>query len=260
MTHQQDPVVPHPLQAMRVRTLASTARVTDVETLADGRTLSVPGAVTERGYPVVLLESGNALHAALLGGQNDVAARVTLQAPREVGGHSLVRATLGACGWLRALPEAGLRDAAVAIAEHYPDEILFTALECAGEPHAPLIAELDLASIDCDTVDNRGAVDVEEYLAADLDPLADVAEDIIEHINSDHADLIAPCLATMMAKPVRVAWLWELDSEGIAFLAELPGAVGASVVTVPWPQPIRDPAVLDLALHSLFVAGRCPEA
>ena len=167
-----------------------------------------------------------------------------------------MRATLGACGWLRALPEAGLRNAAVAIAEHYPNEMLFTALERAGERDAPLIAELDLASIDCDTVDTCGAVDVEEYLAADLDPLADVAEGIVEHINSDHPDLIAPCLATMLAKPVRAAWLWELDSEGIALLAELPDAVGASVVTLPWPQPIRDPAVLDLALHSLFVTRR----
>lgn len=260
MAYQKDPVVPHPLQPMCVRTLASTARVTEVETLADGRMVSVRGAVTDRGYPVVLVEPGNELHAALFAGgtQGDVAARVTLQAPREVGGHSLVRATLGACGWLSVLPEARLRAAAVAIAEHYPDEMLFTALEYAGERHAPLIAELDLASIDCDTVDACGVVDVEEYLAADVDPLADVAEGIIEHINNDHPDLIAPCLSMMLAKPIRAAWLWELDSEGIAFLAELPGAAGASVVTLPWPQPIRDPAVLDLALHSLFVAGRCP--
>lgn len=254
MTNPQDAV----LQAMHVRTLAATARATDVESLADGRTVAVRGAVTDRGLPVVLVEPGGSLHAALFGGEGDVAARVTLQAPREVGGHSLVRATLGACGWLSALPEARLRSAAVAIAEHYPDERLFTALERAGEPEAPLIAELDLASIDCDTVDACGTVDVEEYLAAAVDPLADVAEGIIEHINSDHPDLIAPCLAMMLAKPIRSAWLWELDSEGIAFLAELPGAVGASVVSVPWPQPIRDPAVLDLALHSLFVAGRCP--
>lgn len=247
-------------EAMRVRTLASTARVTDVETLADGWKVSALGAVTEGGRPVVLVEPGSALHDALFGGQGDVAAQVTLEVPREVGGHRLVRATLEASGWLSALPEPRLRAAAVAIAEHYPDEVLFTAIERAGEPEVPLIAELDLAGIDCDTVDACDSIDVDEYLAAGVDPLADVAEGIIEHINNDHPDLIAPCLAMMLARPIRTAWLWELDSEGIAFLAELPDVVGASVVTVPWPQPIRDPAVLDLALHSLFVRGRCPGA
>ncbi|MBR7834240.1 hypothetical protein KDL01_13275 [Actinospica durhamensis] len=264
MTNRHGPVLPQPLQAMRVRTLASTARVTGVETLADGRTVSVPGAVTERGCLVVLVQPGSPLHTALLDGQRfdgqeDVAARVTLQVHREVGGHSLVRATLGACGWLSALPETQLRAAAVTIAEQCPDETLFTALEHVGDPQAPVIAELDLASIDFDTLDARGVVDVDEYLAAGVDPLAGVAEGIIEHINDGHADLIAPCLAMMLAKPVRTAWLWELDSESIGFLAELPDMAGPAVVTLPWPHPIRDPAVLDLALHSLFVQGRCPD-
>ncbi len=123
-----------------------------------------------------------------------------------------------------------------------------------------MIAELDLAGVDFDTLDARGVIDVDEYLAAGVDPLARVAEGIIEHINDGHADVIAPRLAMMLAKPVRTAWLWELDSESISFLAELPDVVGPAVVTLPWPHPIRDPAVLDLALHSLFVQGRCPDA
>lgn len=258
MTHQSGPVPAHPLQAMRVRTLASTARVTRVETLDDGRTVSAQGAVSDRGYPLVLVEPGSALHSTLSAGQGDVAARVTLQAPRDVGGHQLVRASLGACGWLGALSEARLRSAAVAIAEKCPDERLFTALEHPGEPDAPVIAELDLATVDFEAVDACGAVDADEYLAAGVDPLAGVAEGIIEHINGGHPDLIAPCLAGMLAKPIHAAWLWELDSAGIAFLTELPDRVGAAVVTFPWPQPIRDPAVLELAIHSLFVPGHCP--
>ena len=90
---------PHPHPAMRVRTLASAAQVTRVETFYDGRTLSAQGAVTEHGVPVLLVAPGNPLHEALVGAAAEIAARVTLQAPRELAGHRLVRFALRAhCG------------------------------------------------------------------------------------------------------------------------------------------------------------------
>lgn len=256
MAPHPSPLPPYELAAVRVRTLASSARVTLAETLHDGRRFPARGAVTEQGHPVVLVEPGSTLHTSLVLGQGGVAARLTLQAPRELGGHSLVRATLGACGRLTALPGPQLRAAAVAIAEHCPDEALFTALERAGELDAPVLAGLDLANIDCRTMSASTTVDVRDYFSAGVDPLAPAAENLIEHINLGHPGLLAPCLATLLAAPVRVAWLWEVDSEGITFLAELPEPAGASLVALAWPEPITDPTVLGLALHELLRRGQ----
>ncbi|HEV2638893.1 MAG TPA: hypothetical protein VGX23_27355 [Actinocrinis sp.] len=260
MPDQRGPLAPHQLMATRVRTLAATARAITVQTLHDGRTHPARGAVADDGRPILLLEPGTALHAALRAAAADgparAAARVTLQTPRELAGHNLVRANLGVCGWLTAVPEPQLRAAAVSIAEMCPDEALFSVLERFGDPDAPLLAELEVVSIDCDTMTTHTTLPARDYLAAETDPLAGAAENIIEHINAGHPYLIAPCLTTMLGEQIDTAWLWEVDSQGITFLAELPGPGGASLVTLDWPEPISDSTTLTLALHTMLQRGR----
>lgn len=199
----QQPVTAPPIPE-RGRTLAATAAPTHVSLVGTARpAMPARGGVDGSGRPVLLVLPGDALHGVC----DEPVVTVDLTATRSLGDVELSRGLLKVQGWAQAVPVAEARQAAVAIAEHCPDEALFEALERADGPR---LLRVDVGRVIYLTGPESGVLDAEEYLDADPDPLMGDAERMLHHVNSAHRGQLETSLRSLLAGPVPEAWLWEL--------------------------------------------------
>ncbi|MFF4412211.1 DUF2470 domain-containing protein [Streptosporangium sp. NPDC001559] len=226
----------------RVRTLAATATPTHVS-LTGTRLPASParGGVDDRGRPVLLVMPGDPLHGAL----DEPVVTVDLTASRSLGAVQASRGLLKVQGWAQAVPDGEARQAAIAIAERCPDEALFEALEDRG----PRLLRIDVGQVIYLTGPESGVLDGEEYLGARPDPLMDVAERLLDHVNDTHRDQLETALVSLLDGPVPDVWLWELDRFG----ATVRSGVGEpTLIRLPWPVPVSDAGSLERALRCLL--------
>ncbi|QYC42566.1 hypothetical protein Nocox_24815 [Nonomuraea coxensis DSM 45129] len=224
----------------RVRTLAATAEV--AELAVDGVPSPARGGVDERGRPVLLVRPGETLH----GLTGDAVVAVNLTAMRRLGEAAHPRGLIEVQGWAEAVPEEEARAAAVAVAAHHADESLFEALERFGRPDAPRLLRLDVAQVVYLTGQESGTLDADDYLDAAPDPLADLAERVLAHVNASHRAQLTAGVSRQLGEKAGDVWLWELDRLGATVRAD------ESLVRFPWPRPARSGTCLETALRGLL--------
>ncbi|MEV7006793.1 DUF2470 domain-containing protein [Streptosporangium sp. NPDC051022] len=226
----------------RVRTLAATALPTHVSLAGtDLPAIPVRGGVDDAGRPVLLVLPGDPLHGA----PDEPVVTVDLTASRSLGGVEASRGLLKVQGWAQAVPEAEARRAAVAIAERCPDEALFEALEGGG----PRLLRVDVGQVIYLTGPESGVLDGDEYLGAHPDPLMNVAERMLDHINGAHRQQLERALTSLLDGPVPDVWLWELDRFGATVRS---GIDDPTLIRLPWPVPVGDAESLEHALRCLL--------
>ncbi|MEV4091845.1 DUF2470 domain-containing protein [Streptosporangium saharense] len=226
----------------RVRTLAATAAPTHVSLTGTCLPASpARGGVDDQGRPVLLVMPGDPLHNAL----DEPVVTVDLAANRRLGSVQASRGLLKVQGWAQAVPEAEARQTAIAIAERCPDEALFEALEGKG----PRLLRIDVGQVIYLTGPESGVLDGEEYLGARPDPLMDVAERMLDHVNGTHRDQLETALVSLLDGPVPDVWLWELDRFGATVRS---GIDEPTLIRLPWPAPVSDAGSLERALRCLL--------
>jgi putative heme iron utilization protein len=186
------PPVPEPTYAERARTLAHVGRVGMLATLSrrhPGHPFAsvMPYALDGAGRPVVLISS-MAMHTQNLLADPRASLLVTQPdpvSPREESGDPLARARLTLMGDARVVPAAEVSAARAAyLARHARaaywvdfEDFAFWRLEVTDLYFVGGFAAMDWVS-------------AADYIAAAPDPLADVADGIVEHMNRDHADAL----------------------------------------------------------------------
>jgi putative heme iron utilization protein len=83
-------------------------------------------------------------------------------------------------------------------------------------------------------------VPVAEYLAAEPDPLADVADGIMEHMNRDHADALVTYARVLAGEPADEARMVGVDRLG--FKLRLRGGDRMHSVRIAFPREVRTAA------------------
>lgn len=237
----QHPVAAPPIPE-RIRTLAAVAAPTHVSVAGSGIPADATrGGVDTSGRPVLLVKPGEALY----GTAEEAVVTVDLLATRELDGVDRPRALLKVLGWAQAVPAPEARETAVAIAERCPDEDLFTALEGG----APKLLRVDVAQVIYLAGQESGTLDAEDYLDAVPDPLLDVAERMLRHVNESHPAQLRHTIGRLLNEPAPDAWLWELDRFG----ATVKSGVDR-LIRLPWPSPAATGEELERALACLM----CP--
>jgi hypothetical protein len=224
----------------RVRTLAATASVAKLS--VDGTPSPARGGVDERGLPVLLVLPGEPLH----GLSADAVVAVNLTTMRQLGDVTHPRGLIEVQGWAEAVPEGEARAAAVAVAAHTADESLFEALERFGERTAPRLLRVDVGQVVYLTGQESGLLDADDYLGSAPDPLTDVAERVLAHINASHRAQLAAGVSKQLGEAAGEVWLWELDRFGATV------RVDESLVRFPWPRPAHSGLCLETALRGLL--------
>jgi hypothetical protein len=230
----------------RIRTLAATAVPTHLSLAASSRpALPVRGGVDPAGRPVLLAAPGDLLHGSMA----ETVATVDLVASRELDGDKRPRGLLKAQGWLSPVPAAEVRRAAIAVAEHCPDESLFDVVERHGDPGVAKLLRMDVGQVIYLVGQDSGMLDAEDYLAAGPDPLLAAAESMIRHVNGCHREQLQRA-AERLAGPIGTGvWLWELDRYGATLRA---GLDDPTLIRLPWSQPATSDRALEHALHCLI--------
>jgi hypothetical protein len=231
--------------AERIRTLAVTAGVARVT--VDGASSRGCGGVDDRGRPVLLVRPGERLH----GVREEAVVAVDLTCMRRLGEVEHPRGLLEVQGWAQPVPADEARAAAVAVAGASADEALFDALERYGEPDAPRLLRLDVAQVAYLTGQESGLLDADDYLGACPDPLAEIAERALAHINEAHRAQLAGGVARRLGEGSPTSgsgevWLWELDRFGATV------RVDGSLVRFAWPSPAHNGQCLETALRGLL--------
>ncbi|MFG2074379.1 DUF2470 domain-containing protein [Nonomuraea maritima] len=224
----------------RVRTLAATSGVAKLT--VDGAPSPARGGVDTRGRPVLLVLPGELLH----GVREDAVAAVDLTATRRLGQDTHPRAIIEVQGWAEPVPEEEARAAAVTVASHRADEALFEALEGYGRPDAPRLLRLDVGQVVYLTGQESGMLDAGDYLGASPDPLTEVAERVLAHVNESHRAQLAAGVARRLGEPADEVWLWELDRLGATV------RVGDSLLRFPWPSAAHSALSLETSLRGLL--------
>jgi putative heme iron utilization protein len=179
------PAVPEPTYAERARTLVYLGRTGTLATLSrrhPGHPFAsvMPYALDGHGRPLFLISS-MAMHTQNL--ESD--GRASLLVMQEVAGDPLAAGRVTLMGEARRLPEADVPAARGRYLERHANAAYWVEFEDFS------FWRLELRDIYF--VGGFAAMDwlpVETYTSARVDPLADAAADIVEHMNRDHADAL----------------------------------------------------------------------
>jgi len=245
------PAVPEPSYAERARTLAHLGRTGTLATLSrkhPGHPFAsvMPYAPDERGRPLMLVSS-MAMHT-----QNLVAdARASLLVAQPTAGDPLAAGRLTLMGEARAVPRAESDGARAAYLARHASASYWVDFDDFGfwrlEPG------------DLYFVGGFGAMDwvsAAEYMAAEPDPLADVSESILQHVNGDHAGALLAYLrgrggdSPDGAPPPDEATMVAVDRLG--FKVRLRTGERVHGVRVPFPHEVATAAQCREALIEMF--------
>jgi putative heme iron utilization protein len=243
------PAAPEPSYAERARTLAHLGRTGTLATLSrkhPGHPFAsvMPYALDERGRPVLLISS-MAMHT-----QNLMAdGRASLLVAQPTAGDPLAAGRLTLMGEARTVPKDeihGARDAYLARhanASYWVDfdDFAFWRVEPA----------------DLYFVGGFGAMDwvsAADYLSADPDPLADVSESILQHVNEDHAGALIAYLRGGGGEPPDEATMVAVDRLG--FKVRLRTGERVHGARVPFPREVTTEVQCREAFMEMFGGSR----
>ena len=232
--------------AERARTVA-TRRAAAVCLAGRAPSRPLAHATTAAGEVLVLVPADGNVTAAL-GRAPDLSALLMVSDRAPVPLRDPVRATLWLSGWLTPVRPEDRRAAALAFAEVRPEGAL---LDVGG---AVSLLRLDLAEVvlreggACTEVSPAG------FAAACPDPLADVEEQVLRHLDRDHPEALAALGSRVAAGRDEVVRLLGVDRFGYRLRLERPG--GHRDVRVPFPMPLTCPGQLRAATGRLLCALR----
>jgi heme iron utilization protein len=244
------PVIPEPSFAERARTLLYLGRVGSLSTLSRKQPgfpfgSVMPYGLDARGRPIFLI-STMAMHTQNL--QTDSRASL-LVTQRDVSGDPLGAPRVTVVGNVLAMPDSQLAEARQLYLARYANSKYWVDFE-------------DFFFYRMDVVDVyyvggfgvMGWVAASEYDRAQPDPLADVADDIIRHMNAEHGDaliLLSRALARIEAQEATISAIDRLGfylrlktQDGmrgarIAFLREVRNSAETRKVLVEMVQQVR---------------------
>ncbi len=247
--------VPEPSYAERARTLAHLGRTGTLATLSrkhPGHPFAsvMPYALDERGRPLMLI-SAMAMHTQNLAGD----ARASLLVAQPTAGDPLAAARLTLMGEARALSRAESDGARAAYLARHATASYWVDFEDFGfwrlEPG------------DLYFVGGFGAMDwvsAADYMAAEPDPLADVSESILQHVNADHAGALLAYLrgrgrdSPDSAPPPDEATMAGVDRLG--FKVRLRTGERVHGIRVPFPREVTTAGQCREALVEMFGVKR----
>jgi heme oxygenase (biliverdin-IX-beta and delta-forming) len=249
------PTVPEPSYAERARTLAHLGRTGTLATVSrkhPGHPFAsvMPYALDERGRPLMLISS-MAMHT-----QNLVAdARTSLLVAQPTAGDPLAAGRLTLMGEARALPKADTDGARAAYLARHANASYWVDFEDFGFWR--------LEPADLYYVGGFGAMDwvsAADYTAAEPDPLADVSESILQHMNEDHAGALLDYLrgrggeSPGGGEPPDEATMVAIDRLG--FKVRLRTGERVHGIRVPFPGEVTTAGQCRAALIEMFRSAR----
>jgi hypothetical protein len=254
MTTCNDPqALSVPTAAERARTVATRAAAA---VCVAGRDPSRPlaHATTRAGQVLVLVPADGEVAAALdAAPARDVSALLMVSDRAPVPLRDPVRATLWLSGWLTPVPEADRRAAAVAFAEVRPEEAL---LDVGG---AASLLRLDLAEVVLREGPGCAEISPAGYAGARPDPLVDVEERMLRHLDDDHPEVLA-LLGSAVARTRLRAGAGEtvrpLGIDRFGYRLRIEGGGGSRDVRVPFARPLTCPGQVNAATSQLLCALR----
>jgi heme iron utilization protein len=230
------PVIPEPSFAERARTLLYLGRVGSLSTLSRKQPgfpfgSVMPYGLDDRGRPIFLI-STMAMHTQNL--QTDSRASLLVTQP-DVSGDPLGAARVTVVGNVLAVPDSQLAEARQLYLARYANSKYWVDFE-------------DFFFYRMDVVDVyyvggfgvMGWVAGAEYDRAQPDPLADVAEDIVRHMNADHGDalvLLARALARIEADEATISAV-----DRLGFYLRLKTQDGMRSARIAFPREVRNSA------------------
>ena len=203
------PVTLEPAFAERARTLAYLGRTGTLATLSRKHTghpfaSVMPYALDEQGRPLMLISS-MAMHT-----QNLTAdARASLLVTQPTAGDPLAAGRLTLMGEGRMVPEVELDGVKAAYLARHANAAYWVDFDDFG------FWRLELA--DLYFVGGFGAMDwvaAAEYMTVKPDPLADISESIIQHINEDHSAALLTYARVLAGEPSDEATMVSIDRLG----------------------------------------------
>lgn len=225
------PVTPEPPFAERARTLAHLGRTGTLATLSRKHTgypfaSVMPYALDERGRPLILISS-MAMHT-----QNLMAdARASLLVTQPTAGDPLAAGRLTLMGEGRMVPEVELDGVRAAYLARHANAAYWVDFADFGFWR--------LEPADLYFVGGFGAMDwvsAAEYMTAKPDPLADISESILQHINADHAAALLTFARMLAGEPSDEATMVSVDRLG--FKLRLRTGERIHGVRIPFPREV----------------------
>jgi len=247
------PVIPEPSFAERARTLLYLGRMGSLSTLSRKQPgfpfgSVMPYGLDDRGRPIFLI-STMAMHTQNL--QTDSRASLLVTQP-DVSGDPLGAARVTVIGNVLAVPDSQVAEARQLYLARYANSKFWVDFEDFFFYRMELVDVYYVGGFGV-----MGWVAATEYDRAQPDPLADVADDIIRHMNADHRDtliLLARALARIEAQEATISAVDRLGfylrlktQEGmrgarIAFLREVSNSAETRKVLVEMVEQVRSKA------------------
>jgi len=246
--------VPEPSYAERARTLAYLGRTGTLATLSARHPAHpfaslMPYALDAQGRPLLLI-STMAMHTQNLAA--DPRASLLITQP-DVSGEPLAAGRLTLMGRAAHVPEgerAAAREAYLArhaSARYWVDfgDFGFWRLELIDVYFVGGFAAMDWVS-------------AADYMAAEPDPLADVADGIMEHMNRDHADALVTYARVLAGEPADEARMVSVDRLG--FKLRLRGNDRMHSARIAFPREVRTAADSRTVLIEMLQRARAAGA
>jgi hypothetical protein len=243
------PPVPEPTYAERARTLVYLGHTGTLATLSrrhPGHPFAsvMPYALDGRGRPLFLI-STMAMHTQNL----EADRRASLLVMQEVAGDPLAAGRVTLMGEAGRLPEGDVAAARAAYLERHANAVYWVDFEDFG------FWRLELS--DVYFVGGFAAMDwlpVEMYAGARVDPLADAAADIIEHMNRDHADALVTYARAYGGEAADEATMIAVDRLG--FKLRLRTGDRLHAARIAFPREITTPADTRTVLIEMLKQAR----
>jgi heme oxygenase (biliverdin-IX-beta and delta-forming) len=245
-----EPGVPEPSYAERARTLVHVARTGTLATLSrrhPGHPFGsvMPYAVDERGRPLFLVSS-LAMHTQNLAG--DARASLFVAQPGAVP-DPLAAARVTVMGEARRVDAAEVGAARTAYLARHPsasywvdfEDFSFWRLEVTDVYFVGGFAAMDW-------------IDAGAYTDAKPDPLVDVADSILQHMNADHADALVTYARVLAGEPADEAGMVAVDRLG--FKLRLRNGERLSSVRIAFPREVTTAEQARTALIDMLHEAR----
>jgi putative heme iron utilization protein len=225
------PSAPEPTYAERARTLACLGRTGTLATLSrkhPGHPFAsvMPYALDELGRPLILVSS-MAMHTQNLGADP----RASLLVAQETAGDPLAAGRLTLMAEAHAVPRDDLQPARATYLARHANAAYWVDFDDFGFWR--------LEPTDLYFVGGFGAMDwvsAAEYARARPDPLADVAESIVQHVNEDHSEALLALARAFAGEPSEEATMLSVDRLG--FKLRLRTGERVHGIRVPFPREV----------------------